>query len=351
MKFKYYAFSLLAGTLLACSEDADMIATTELNNTQLLTKSVKENYGFQITTLHGIPCVQFDNDSAYQALLNEICTLPKTEQEAVFANEGFISQIQMMEEVRAEQEAIVDNYESDLTQPFPHQQIEMFVEKYQKDYLFNPYDSTDFIPNYKIKAPYRSFTNKEGVFLIGDSLVHAPEYTTEELFGSTIMLTRNNETTDKSSINKAESKYQIPNGKYIKVRAIVSFTGDFKVVDGTKTSCYQKVGIDYLSQWKKVLWKSHNGDIILRLSNLSGSGENGVEAYDDKSKSYITANPYILFTHVYDKHHMYFGRVGEKILLSPNSTPKYSMYGNMEIWSKEIPETNKGLGTIKLTQN
>ena len=76
------------------------------------------------------------------------------------------------------------------------------MEKYADVFLFNPYDSTDFIPDYKTEVMYRSFVNRNGVFLIGDSLVHPTERTIENLFGSPIMLLGDNITTDESSLKK-----------------------------------------------------------------------------------------------------------------------------------------------------
>ncbi len=74
-KFNLYAFSLLAGALLACSEDADMVATTELNNAQLLTKSVVEEMPYSV--IDG--CLHVDNMEAYRTLSNSL--MGKTEEE------------------------------------------------------------------------------------------------------------------------------------------------------------------------------------------------------------------------------------------------------------------------------
>ena len=120
--------------------------------------------------------------------------------------------------------------------------------------MFEPYDSTDFIAHYKLKgSTYSSFVNRRGVFLIGDSVAHAPVYKAlEEYFGSGISLYGNNEATnEKNDINLAESKYQIPGGDYVKVRAIPRFI-ELQTIENKN---YLSLGFDYLSQKKKVLWK------------------------------------------------------------------------------------------------
>ena len=95
----------------------------------------------------------------------------------IFSGVGFVSQWQLMQEADQEQELIVDNYEKDLSQPWPAHQIKEFKQKYDDVFMFEPYDSTDFIAHYKLKgSTYSSFVNRRGVFLIGDSVAHAPVY-------------------------------------------------------------------------------------------------------------------------------------------------------------------------------
>ena len=64
----------------------------------------------------------------------------------------------------------------------------------------------NLIAHYKLKgSTYSSFVNRRGVFLIGDSVAHAPVYKAlEEYFGSGISLYGNNEATnEKNDINNA----------------------------------------------------------------------------------------------------------------------------------------------------
>ena len=139
--------------------------------------------------------------------------------------------------------------------------------------MFNPYDQTDFVANYKTKNTlHRFFVNRKGFFMIGDSVVYTPEYTSEELFGTGITTYKSNETTDLNSKNKAESKYQIPGGKYVKVRAIWNYADG--QTNGTK---YKLIYIDYLSQRKKILWKKNPATIMLRFM-AKGSGH-GLEVF------------------------------------------------------------------------
>ena len=160
-------------------------------------------------------------------MLWEMNDMSEEERNNIFSGAGFVSQWQLMQEADQEQELIVDNYEKDLSQPWPAHQIKEFKQKYDDVFMFEPYDSTDFIAHYKLKgSTYSSFVNRRGVFLIGDSVAHAPVYKAlEEYFGSGISLYGNNEATnEKNDINLAESKYQIPGGDYVKVRAIPRFT-------------------------------------------------------------------------------------------------------------------------------
>ena len=46
----------------------------------------------------------------------------------IFSGVGFVSQWQLMQEADQEQELIVDNYEKDLSQPWPAHQIKEFKQ-------------------------------------------------------------------------------------------------------------------------------------------------------------------------------------------------------------------------------
>lgn len=131
------------------------------------------------------------------------------------------------------------------------------------------------------------------MFLIGDSVAYAPVYKAlEEYFGSGISLYGNNEATnEKNDINLAESKYQIPGGDYVKVRAIPRFI-ELQTIENKN---YLSLGFDYLSQKKKVLWKKHRTMIILRLT-ASGSGS-GFEVYNVSIKNYQNKNGVTILLH------------------------------------------------------
>lgn len=210
--------------MISCSNDAELINVAE--TTGLQTKAFVGEADFQIVDYAGDKCIQFKNDSVFNAMLWEMNDMSEEERNNIFSGAGFVSQWQLMQEADQEQELIVDNYEKDLSQPWPAHQIKEFKQKYDDVFMFEPYDSTDFIAHYKLKgSTYSSFVNRRGVFLIGDSVAHAPVYKAlEEYFGSGISLYGNNEATnEKNDINLAESKYQIPGGDYVKVRAIPRF--------------------------------------------------------------------------------------------------------------------------------
>lgn len=339
MKNLFITLGICSLCMTACNNEMDSILPENNNNIQSRTIS---NYSadYQVIAHNGTLCLQFKNDSTYNETISKISTLPEQEANAMFAYLGFTNQQQIMAEADKEQEAIVDNYEQDVTQAFPEQQIKDFKQKYQDVFLFNPYDKTDFIANYKIKnSTQRFFTNREGFFMIGDSIVYAPQYTSEELFGNGITTYGKNEATDANSMNKAETKYQIPGGDYVKVRAIWSYSF---VQDATTRINYQYINIEYLSQKKKVLWKKHHATITLKFQ-AKASGK-GLEIYDMQHNIFRNENdkPVTIKYDTYGKVNVFSGR------FSSTSYPNthYSIDGQMEIWSSEIPESNKGLGKI-----
>lgn len=317
----------------ACNNELESVIAE--GNTELQTRSISLDATYQIVDHDGTACLQFSNESTYNSIMNELSALSEEDAERMFSNLGFDTQQQIMKDADKEQEAIVDGYEKDLTQPFPEQQINEFKQKYQDVFIFNPYDRTDFVANYKIKNTlHRFFVNRKGIFMIGDSVVYTPEYTSEELFGTGITTYKSNETTDLNSKNKAESKYQIPGGKYVKVRAIWNYADG--EANGLK---YKLIYIDYLSQRKKILWKKNPATIMLRFT-AKGSGH-GLEVFT-KEQQYINRDGLstMAYTQLSNKLTVFLGRFG----MTPWGT--YTLNGNMEIWSNEIPEANKGLATI-----
>lgn len=334
--------------MVSCNSDLE---TVPLNKERgLQTKAFTSNVDFQIVNYAGEDCFQFKNDSVYNEMILTVAGMSEEEVTSFSSGLGFLSQQQIMKDADKEQILIVDAFEEDPSSPWPYQQIEDFKQKYKDVFMFNPLDSTDFIANFKVRNPmYRSFANRQGVFLIGDSVVHCPVYTSEDFFGLPIKTRAKNEVTDYGSINRAESKYQIPGGDFVKVRAIWNFT-KLSVADGN----FKYIDIDFLSQKKKILWKKHNAKVILRF-NAVGSGR-GIEVYDNKNGFNNRNNQEVtLYTDTYDKLNMDLGRFGEtpkptsSVVVGPFE--RYYLSGKMSIWSNEIPETNKGLGTLKDQEN
>lgn len=317
----------------ACNNELESVIAE--GNTELQTKSISFDTAYRVVDYNGTACLQFSNDSTYINVMNELNELSEEDAERMFSNLSFDTQQQIMKEADKEQEAIVDGYEKDLAQPFPEQQIEDFKKKYQDVFMFNPYDQTDFVANYKIKNTlHRFFVNRAGFFMIGDSVVYTPKYTSEELFGTGVEIYGSNETTDLNSKNKAESKYQIPGGDYVKVRAIWTYSDG--QADGLT---YKLIYVDYLSQKKKVLWKKHHATIMLRFTAKGGG--HGLEVFTEQQQ-YVNRDGLttMAYTQVYNKLTMFLGRFGK------TTWGAYVVNGNMEIWSNEIPEINKGLATI-----
>lgn len=206
--------------------------------------------------------------------------------------------------------------------------------------MFEPYDSTDFIAHYKLKgSTYSPFVNRQGLFLIGDSVVHTPVYESlEEYFGSGISLYGDDmSTSEATSTNKAEVKYTKSDGTFVKVRAMPSVASGTKWVAGKE---YKQLNCQLLSQRKRALWKRHHASVSFRYQ-LSGSGL-GFGASDPQDTYFISHNNQILLNVVdpFGKEDYRLGIYGRNERYG-NGVPMWSLTGRMEIWSDEIPESKK----------
>lgn len=325
--------------MMSCSNDAELINVAEM--TGLQTKAFVGEEDFQIVDYAGDKCIQFKNDSVFNAMLWEMNNMSEEEINNIFSGAGFVSQWQLMQEADQEQELIVDNYEKDLSQPWPAHQIKEFKQKYDDVFMFEPYDSTDFIAHYKLKgSTYSPFVNRQGLFLIGDSVVHTAIYESlEEYFGSGISLYGSNEATDESYINYAEIKYQIPNGDYVKARAIPKFSGSRTISNQE----YRVVSCEILSQKKKVMWKKHHADVYLDY-RVKGSGVGfGVTNPNNGQFSSCNDQPLKLKYAAYGKNTIDLGICGKNAF-----SPLWMLNGTLEIQADDIPF--KGYSSIKLKE-
>lgn len=344
---KKILFSVAVCSLFMISCNNEMESDLSKVDGKITTKAFVNDADLQIVNYNGEDCLKFKNDSVYKETVAKLTEMSNEEINAFFPGFNFISQQKLMEDADKEQEAIVDTYEKDPSQPWPYQQITELKHKYEDVFMFNPYDSTDFVANYKVKnTTYRSFVNKQGIFLVGDSVVKCPTYTLEDFFGSPIAACGDNITTDRNSINRCESKYQIPGGKYVKVRAIWNFE-EKKLSFGN----YQYIDIDFLSQWKKILWKKRHATVIMHVK-ASGTGD-GLEIYDKPGQKFDNQNNknFTLRIDTYNKLNVNIGRFGESQIPSgPVVGPfiRYELSGEMEIWSNEIPQVRQGLGTLSV---
>lgn len=331
MKKVLLSTAICALFMASCSNESDLIDLSATSN-GLMTRSIANNENFQIVNYDGEQCVQFHNDSVFRATFENLYNMSTEEIRTLFSGNGFVNQLQLMEEAMQEHEQIVEDFERDMSQPYPYLQIENFKAKYRDVFLFNPYDSTDFIPNYKVISICKTFVNKQGVFLIGDSVVHAPTRTEKDVFGSPIMTYGDNEQTDMNSVNRAESKYQIPDGEYVKIRAIPEILGfrypaPFEVMD---------IGIELISQKKRgIFWRAHHADIYLTY-NLKSTYQNNIWREDKKE------------IHVYDKIRADDNFMATAVTINFDTNTSYRMLGTMEIWSSEIPEIYKGVCKVSL---
>ena len=99
--------------MMSCSNDAELINVAE--TTGLQTKAFVGEADFQIVDYAGDKCIQFKNDSVFNAMLWEMNDMSEEEINNIFSGAGFVSQWQLMQEADQEQELIVDNYEKDLS--------------------------------------------------------------------------------------------------------------------------------------------------------------------------------------------------------------------------------------------
>lgn len=329
--------------MISCSDDAELINVGEIK--ELQTKAFVDETDFQIVDYAGEKCVQFRNDSVLNAMLWKMNNISEEEINNIFSGKGFISQWQLMQEANQEQELIVNNYEQDLSQPWPAHQIKEFKQKYDDVFMFEPYDSTDFIAHYKLKGSiYSPFVNRQGLFLIGDSAVHAPVYESlEEYFGLGISLYGDDmSTSEATSTNKAEVQYTKSDGTFVKVRAIPFVRDETRWIANKE---YKQLDCELLSQRKKVLWKKHHASVHFRYQ-LSGSGL-GFGVPNPSWSYFISQNNQNLLTVVdpYGKKDYNIGIYGRNEQYG-NGIPMWSLTGRMEIWSDEIPESRKGTSKV-----
>lgn len=318
--------------MISCNNELDSNLTNV--ESELQTKAFVNNIDFQIVNYNGENCFKFRNDSIYKEMVAKLTKMSDEEANTFFSGLNFVSQQKLMEEADKEQEAIVNAYEKDLNQPWPYRQIEEFKQKYEDVFMFNPYDSTDFIPNYKTSM-YRSFTNRQGLFLIDDSVVNVPQYTSEYIFGSPIITLGSNEHTEYSSINKAETKYNLSNGDYVKARVLIQFVG----LDYDNLHRESRIfGFELLSQKKKVLWKKHHADLYLTY-DLAG------RIYESMVPVKYTANGSLI--HVYGKIDAKKFPVGH-VAQNSGVGYRYMLGGTLEVWTNEIPI--KGYTTVELNE-
>ena len=329
--------------MISCSNDSELINVAE--TTGLQTKAFVGEADFQIVDYAGDKCIQFKNDSVFNAMLWEMNDMSEEEINNIFSGVGFVSQWQLMQEADQEQELIVDNYEKDLSQPWPAHQIKEFKQKYDDVFMFEPYDSTDFIAHYKLKgSTYSPFVNRQGLFLIGDSVVHASVYESlEEYFGPGISLYGDDmSTSEATSTNKAEVKYTKSDGTFVKVRAMPALEDGTMWIAGKE---YKKVKCELLSQRKRVLWKRHHASVHFRYQ-LKGSGL-GFGAPAPQGGYFISHDNQVILNIVdpYGKETYNLGVFGKNDRYG-NGVPMWSLSGRMEIWSDEIPESKRGTSKV-----
>ena len=340
--------SACALMMMSCDNEAELANMPEASVLQ--TKSfIAMDSDYQIVDYAGKKCVQFKNDSTYNAIMWKMGDMSDDEIGNLFYGMGFTSQWQLMQEADQEQELIVDNYEKDPIQPWPSKQIKEFKQKYSDIFMFEPYDSTDFIAHYKLKNSFYSpFVNRDGVFLIGYSVVYAPVYESlEAYFGPGIsMYGENMSTSEATSTNKAEVKYTKEDGTYVKVRAQPSEDGTMWIGPDEAKKEYKRVKCELLSQRKKLMWKRHHANVHFRYQ-LIGSRD-GFGTSNAQNTAFISNNNQVLLSIVdpFGKKDYNLGVYGKNNLITGKGI-EWSLTGRMEIWSNEIPESRKGTSKVE----
>ena len=125
-----------------------------------------------------------------------------------------------------------------------------------------------------------------------------------------------------------------------------------------RLNTYKSLILSYSADYRRILRKKHRTMIILRLT-ASGSGS-GFEVYNVSIKNYQNKNgvTILLHTDVYNKllakdQGGMLGHVGENPRNSVTivTPPRFEFSGRMEIWSDEMPESNKGTAKISLKED
>lgn len=76
--------------MISCSNDAELINVAE--TTGLQTKAFVGEADFQIVDYAGDKCIQFKNDSVFNAMLWEMNDMSEEERNNIFSGAGFVSQ-------------------------------------------------------------------------------------------------------------------------------------------------------------------------------------------------------------------------------------------------------------------
>lgn len=125
-----------------------------------------------------------------------------------------------------------------------------------------------------------------------------------------------------------------------------------------RLNTYKSLILSYSADYRRIFLKKHRTMIILRLT-ASGSGS-GFEVYNVSIKNYQNKNgvTILLHTDVYNKllakdQGGMLGHVGENPRNSVTivTPPRFEFSGRMEIWSDEMPESNKGTAKISLKED
>ncbi|MDR2969693.1 MAG: DUF4848 domain-containing protein [Tannerellaceae bacterium] len=271
--------------------------------------------------------IRIKDEATYMGLLDIIASKTEQEKKDFFEKISFKPQCILLNEADEELRMICENSNE---QNFAAKYME-YRKKYDEVFMFNETDDEDLSAYSKIiNAENRYFANEDGLFYIGDSLVRTPFFNNVAEYLGLTVATRG-EVSTLSSINHAFSRQKTRKvGLYISIngeRININFTAQKKGIFGW---------IRYATQYHAKF--QLNGGFQFYETAYFGFP---FERYVDKDNVKFQIDTKELS----GDFSVHFGKVARRPgpLLHP-----YQTSGTIEVWSRGVPDVDKGVATVSL---
>lgn len=275
-----------------------------------------------VEVLNGGQLLSFKDNKAYDETLQKVSAMSDKERVAFFASLSFKPQMILLKEADAELREIC---ESTSALAVAEKQYSEFKQKYGKVFMFNDSDASDLSPYSKlVSSSNEFFTNVKGQFMIGDSLVESVVFQSfsERAKLTQDVMTRN--VTDNTSVNDAHS-YK----KDRKVGLTLSMDGQHIMANFTAQKKTWLGWIRYST--------TYHGNFYIVGAGFEFAQGDVLGMYP----SYVNMNGRSFGINTIERDGNYITRFGRK-------TAAGSCSGDMEIWSRGIIYSDRGIASIGL---